>query len=191
MKLYILGHSIRRLAPDRDWTEKRRHEFLIRNDISSPKSVDKNVWDEFVSDEVQTDAGPLPLPTWCDREKMLEVNQYSVSRTDLVELTIGIFIDKVLPEFIDLNEFTSVDTIDGNFLGYDVADEGLTSALSNCGYSPEEMIEARLKFSNAINSNGLLTSLDVAKEFLKYSTERIPDHAPFFIFPLYVDKNIE
>jgi hypothetical protein len=190
MNLYIYGHSIRIITPDSDWTEIRRDEFLIRNDVVSPKSVDTNVWAEFVHDEVQTDVGLLPLPVWSSRDKMLGISKYAVGRTDLVELTIGVLIEDVLPEFIDLNGFSIVDSIDGNFLGYDVADEGLTSALSNCGYSSKDILEARLHFSNAINNNGLIASLDAAKEFVKYSTSRIPDHAPFFIFLLYSDKDI-
>ncbi len=72
-------------------------------------------------------------------------------------------------------------------LGYDVADSGFTSGLSNCGYRPDidDVESLRRDWGPKLNERGLFDALEHADEFRRVSDARIPEHAPFFVFALY------
>ncbi|MEZ0325208.1 MAG: hypothetical protein ACAH95_04830 [Fimbriimonas sp.] len=72
------------------------------------------------------------------------------------------------------------------FLGYDVADYFLLSGLMNCGYTEEEMAVLCERFGDRLNQNHLFTSIQAAEEFMLLSDERVPEHAPFYVFGLYL-----
>jgi hypothetical protein len=69
-------------------------------------------------------------------------------------------------------------------LGFDVADSGFWSGLSNCGYSEVERAELRPKWQGRINDFGLLKSEQDALEFRDLSDARVPEHAPFWVYKL-------
>lgn len=192
MKKYVYGYSIRRLDIDPDWTKKRRSEFLLCPELEIPKSVDSNVWQEISSQMVETNFGKMPLPQWDDREKMLMACGYRPSMTGLVELTIVVFVDnnELPPEYIISNNIELIENPAGHFIGYDVADDGLTSSLSNCGYSAAEIVFAKSNYAEKINKHGLFDDLLVAKSFLEYSSQRMPEHSPFYVYGLFLDKEI-
>jgi len=66
-------------------------------------------------------------------------------------------------------------------VGFDVADTGFVSGLSNCGWKEEETFLKR-KWIRFINADGLLTNFDAALDFRAEMDERIPEHAPFFVY---------
>ena len=70
-------------------------------------------------------------------------------------------------------------------LGYDVADRGQISALSDCSYASEELIQARVHWGNSVNDCGLLNDLDASLEFKKYSDARVVEHAPFYLYEIF------
>jgi hypothetical protein len=192
MNIYIFGHSIRSLSSDEDWTKSRRSVFLLNEKVPIPKSVDANVWEEVFAKTVEHSNGKVRLPCWNDREEMLKASQYSPTSKEEVELTIALFASDgaYLPEKITINNKLPADQIAGFFLGYDIADDGLISALSNCGYSNDEIILARKAYAPFLNKHGLIKDIKTAEKFRSYSETRVPDHAPFFVFGLYVDKEI-
>jgi hypothetical protein len=67
-------------------------------------------------------------------------------------------------------------------LGYDVADRGRISALSDCSYDGGDLREARLRWGNYVNDWGLLNDLKPATSFREVSNERIREHAPFYTY---------
>jgi hypothetical protein len=69
-------------------------------------------------------------------------------------------------------------------LGFDVADSGFWSGLSNCGYSEAERAELRPKWRDRINDFGLLKLEQDALEFRELSDVRVSEHAPFWVFRL-------
>ncbi len=71
-------------------------------------------------------------------------------------------------------------------LGYDVADDGLISGLSNCGYGEEEAAEMRLAWSGRLNVHHLFDNPSLAFEFRALTGRRVPEHAPFSVYGLYV-----
>ena len=68
-------------------------------------------------------------------------------------------------------------------LGYDVADVGFWSGLSNCGYT-EEAATLRPEWRNRINQYGLLQNHKDAFEFMEISNRRVPEHSPFWVYGL-------
>lgn len=76
------------------------------------------------------------------------------------------------------------------FIGYDIADIGITSGLSNCGYSENEPKHCKEKYLPFLNNHGLFDDFEIALDFLDYTNNRVKDHAPFYIYGLYSDKVI-
>jgi len=71
------------------------------------------------------------------------------------------------------------------FLGHDVADANMLSALSNCGLAPREQAEARCRWALRLNQHHLFECLDDALAFRHYANVHVPEHAPVFVFGLY------
>jgi hypothetical protein len=74
---------------------------------------------------------------------------------------------------------------DSVMLGYDVADAGFWSGLSNCGYTQSELERLRPEWSMRINDFGLLRSESDALAFKNISDQRVPEHAPFWVYRLH------
>jgi hypothetical protein len=71
-------------------------------------------------------------------------------------------------------------------LGYDVADSSLISGLSNCGYTPQEAGVLRPAWSRRLNKHHLFEEMQPASEFSQLTNRRVPEHAPFYVYGLYV-----
>ncbi len=76
---------------------------------------------------------------------------------------------------------------DWKLLGYDVADHGLTSGLSNCGYDTTEKPDWQRRWVRRLNDHGLLTTIDDAEAFAEACDARVSEHAPFFVYGLFAD----
>ena len=77
------------------------------------------------------------------------------------------------------------------FLGYDIADGGLLSCLSNCGYSSDSAPLLRDEWSPLLNERHLFVDLQKAVEFKTLTDARVEEHAPFFVFGLYVVESYQ
>jgi hypothetical protein len=71
-------------------------------------------------------------------------------------------------------------------LGFDVSDGGLLSGLSNCGYTPDEIHMLRPQWQPRLNARHLFDAVEDAFEFRQLTDARVPEHAPFFVFGLYL-----
>lgn len=69
-------------------------------------------------------------------------------------------------------------------LGYDVADEWLVSGLVNCGYAREEKQRLSKVWIVSLTRHGLFRDANAAIDFVKVANERVPEHAPFFVYEL-------
>ena len=80
------------------------------------------------------------------------------------------------------------------FLGYDVVEGefgGVISGLTNCGYTKDEKkIIKNNGWENDLNSYHLLNSIEVANEFRKFTNKRVSEHAPFYVFGIYLIERI-
>jgi hypothetical protein len=77
-------------------------------------------------------------------------------------------------------------TISDNWrlLGFDVADAGLTSGLSNCGHKQSEIAGLRASWVADLNEHHLFTDMARALAFRDVTDRRVPEHAPFFVYAL-------
>ncbi len=65
-----------------------------------------------------------------------------------------------------------------------MADSGLISGLSNCGYD-EEVTELRQRYGPHLNPHHLFAEREPALQFRRVTSERVLEHAPFFVYGLY------
>ena len=72
-----------------------------------------------------------------------------------------------------------------SFLGYDVADAGLLSGLSNCGYEEDERAALRARFGQRLNEHHLFAAREDAEAFRGLTDRRVPEHAPFSVYGLW------
>jgi len=74
---------------------------------------------------------------------------------------------------------------DAELLGYDVADDVMTSGLTNCGYSKEESGEIGQRWASQLNRHHLFDDVNLALQFKDITDARVHEHAPFFVFGLF------
>lgn len=137
------------------WTPERREQFLVRLDVARPLSIDVRVW---------------PKASETDGTRVA----FSILRRGMSRESQAMWLPRAF-------------TIEGETerLGYDVADEVMTSGLSNCGYSNEERDVVRLCWASRLNRFHLFDDGDEALQFKDFSDARVPEHAPFFVFGIY------
>jgi hypothetical protein len=71
-------------------------------------------------------------------------------------------------------------------LGFDVSDGSGLSGLSNCGYAKDEVPALRERWGPHLNTYHLFSDVDQAIEFKRLSDNRVREHAPFFVYGLYL-----
>lgn len=192
MNSYQVGFSLRIVGADPDWTSERRQAFLLNPETKFPKSVDPNVWEQAVPAATIAGEVVMPLQFWEDEESMLKASAYEKGSTSLVELVTVLYTKTEIPVYMEaMGLRSSAGCVEDKLLiGYDVADSGMISGLSNCAYGKSDR-EAAKKFSYVINSHGLFDSIDEAIKFKKFSDNRVPEHKPFFVYGMFLDKEIQ
>jgi len=137
------------------WTAERRERYLLRLDVPQPLSVDVRVWAAAAQSEGDTIV-------------------VSVLLRGVAKDGQGIW----LPRALHVDDEVEL-------LGYDVADDVMTSGLSNCGYSDEEKERLRPVWAPQLNRFHLFDRANLALQFKGITEARVPEHAPFFVFGLY------
>lgn len=208
----LLGFDIRfdpRAFVQTIWDKKRRQIHLLKSDIQYPLSIDTMVWPSFFryssnrsepfyfqSEEILT---VIPksfrhsaLELWPslddmiaffkDKKEKIATGGVLIAATLLREkhLRTDDFWNAVLEPKLNREPFPK----DWDFLGYDIADNGFISGLSNCGYNPSEKNILKEIWSDRLNEYGLLKNVSDAIEFRNLSNKRIPEHSPFYIYGL-------
>lgn len=176
-----------------------REVMLLRPEIELPFSVDTNIWPScfLYYPHFGTAARNPPLietPQESGSDFWLSLTQMRRVLAENGRTAILIAVDLLAPESLTFSDFASAnicsatepaDVSDGSIcLGFDVADSGFWSGLSNCGFSEAERTELRPKWQDKINDFGLLKSEQDALEFRELSDARGPEHAPFWVFRL-------
>jgi hypothetical protein len=198
----------------RRWDRNARAQYLLRPDIEWPLSVDRSVWPSVffsnhfrdfrdepatigVDPEVEGTSG---LTSWQHLERMrahydahgasapggvfvaieLLSEKAAEGRSILYEMPggiqCGIWLDPTVPDRIPEGS---------TLLGYDVADAGRISGLSNCGYTEAERSAMGPVWAGRLNSFGLLSTLEDAVAFRQQCNQRVPEHAPFWVYTLW------
>ena len=211
---HFLGFDLR-LDPvnlARGWSAERRRQYLLRDDIEVPISIDPMVWpSKFWQRHVPPGMGiPRHLGTvkvpddtpgftilglWTDLAELTRFTQdagLTIGAGTLIAILAwpGDEHDPAgpaRPSSLDLSLETSgamPDLADWTRLGFDVADHSFVSGLNNCGYDPEERAGLATAWWEDLNQHGLLTGLDAARRFADMTDARVPEHAPFLVFEM-------
>jgi hypothetical protein len=173
------------------WNEERRSKFLLRDDIRRPLSVDQNVWSSAFPDANDSEQWRGVLGHWSDLTAM---SGHACARGIVGCLVSTVIIWDLLTSAERHGWATG--RLDGTtptklgpewrIIGYDIADRWLVSGLSNCGYIGSERAEWRSRWSDRVNEAHLFDDPDEASRFAKATDERVPEHAPFFVYGLLV-----
>lgn len=193
------------------WNDDRRDGFLLRPEIDMPASVDPLVWPslftypgDFISRHPDSLARIQVTPEhilqralglWPEFEGMANVLATAEEEHDLIESGIAIAItlvdlvsherDTAWSALIDLGAEADPPSDGWTLMGYDVADGGFISGLSNCAYDRIERDAFKHIWASRLNGFGLLRSTSEAAEFRELSDRRVPEHQPFYVYGLY------
>jgi hypothetical protein len=170
--------------PDPDWNEVRREQFLLRTDVTRPASIDRMVWGLPEGKPATTIGAPLPWVT---------IDEVRTKADALGLGAIAVVIGVVVADTAEEDEVTKLTGIEAElavhatweFLGFDVAD-GSISGLSNCGYQNDEASALRPAWTPRLNDHGLFQDVVDAAAFRDLTNARVPEHAPFFVYGLWV-----
>ncbi|MDP6706025.1 MAG: hypothetical protein QF893_06765 [Alphaproteobacteria bacterium] len=210
LRQYVLGYDLRfafEAFVTRDWTAARRARYLLRPEIAEPASVDTAVWpSRFVFPGSYVSRQPDGLARaaveiryllqnavdlWPEPEEMRAAFQASGLGGGAIALAVTLVGDRALVADDTWAALIDPDTAPGppspgwTCMGYDIADSGLTSGLSNCGYEPAETTALRADWSERLNRHGLFDSPADADAFRALADRRVPEHQPFYVFGLY------
>ena len=133
------------------------------------------------------------LGLWTNKSQMLQWLKQRPDVRKLVRVPIGIrvFLDgtTISDPFWQTISDGGTDAAEPaqgwTSLGYDVADSGQISALSDCGYQEDEMKRARASWGSDVNEWGLLSSFQSAVALKDFSNSRVPEHAPFYVYEIF------
>jgi hypothetical protein len=200
----LLGFDAREMWLDvaEDWPEERKRHFLLRQDIVKPLSTDIYVWRSVFDVEQTLHRPPWTGPIqelWEDLATLQAYLDTAWSARTLPSWIIAVTLQEEVCEREDLQEWydrvsnfiPSLRDPAWVFLGYDVSDKWLTSGLSNCSTTETEMEILRNTYASALNEHHLFDALKPAVDFMHGSDERVREHAPFFVFGLWLIKKEE
>lgn len=193
----LLGFDAREmgLKPEEAWSQERKAIYLLRTDVDKPLSTDTLVWPSVLplDEDLSPDSSASFLRLWNSLPKLQE--HLNVIRNSVRQPYWIIGITVVMRGLSQAEKelwyprlsktVPSARNKDWEFLGYDVSDLALLSALSNCGYKPDEIQSLRARWAKHLNKFHLFTDKSQAIEFKGLSDQRVVEHAPFFVFGLY------
>lgn len=209
LREYLLGFDAR-LEPghcSRDWTSAQRAMFLLRTDVPVPLAVDDQVWpsvfseagpssselDEQALESLIAERAISNAGLWNDLATLKEHLQRRVGKAPTPHWVIAVtcFCDSTLDEIVGFRLDTELPqppkvAPDWRLLGYDVADGGPISGLSNCSYSAAEARTLSTEWSRDLNEFHLFKDRERASEFASLTNIRMPDHRPFFVYGLWL-----
>jgi hypothetical protein len=179
---------------------RRLHEWVLRPELKSIMSIDASVWPSvtryqqhlgenawigFVQDLWENLDSLLAFLSDHKPTEAFLVVGFSLVRSECSVADYSLWSEVLLP--------TSPDSLDDSTwfpVGYDVADRFLQSALANCLHcSQPEFVTLQSQFVARINEHHLFDVLGDAEEFRRVVNSFIPDHAPFFIYRIYVRQS--
>ena len=207
----LIGFDIRELwlDPNDLWESARRDAFLLRTDALKPLSTDALVWPSVFGAPVQ--ALPLKIreplrlaslaaPTWIGPNACLWEDLPAMERHLLASWAEPQPHAVIAVSWHSENAFSDAGQFgpylgctnpaarppDWRFLGYDVSDGSLLSGLSNCGYSNDETGSLRARWRGRLNAWHLFNDVTDAFSFRGLANDRVPEHAPFFVFGIHL-----
>jgi hypothetical protein len=172
-----------------------REVFLLRPEIEQLYSIDTHMWPtQFLYyPHIRVDSREPPLIATdqeCECDFSLNLTQMRGLLAEhgraAILVAVELLVPSNLPAFgfpyslIDSTPEPQTIPEGSTCLGFDVADSGFWSGLSNCGYSEEDRARLRPEWQSKINDFGLLKSEQDAIIFKEMTDARVPEHAPFW-----------
>lgn len=200
-----MGYDARDYSNDfgEHWPEERRRDFLYRTDVRRVLSVDTAVWPSIFTDlrePLPEHLGSLaPGELWAGERALRRAVQRKAQRGPVPAFrTIRVTLawdgaETRHPASGALANVVEAPSQGGDwqFVGFDVADAYLLSALTNCGFLPgKDNAEAmRREWAPHLNPYHLFSELSAASAFRRFSDVRLAgDHAPTFVYGIHVLK---
>jgi hypothetical protein len=193
----LLGYDAREawISFESSWSAERRLRFLLRQEIEKPLSVDSDVWPsvfELVTGLKRPDWTGYVQDLWDNLDALTSTlqSQRPVELTNTrfiaVELVASMCSAEALAEWRDRVRDVvppRLDQLPRRLAGYDVADFFLLSGLTNC----ETPMRPNLsRWAPLLNQYHLFSDPAPALEFKAEVDQRMPKHAPFFVFALWL-----
>jgi hypothetical protein len=201
----LLGFDTREMwiSFDDSWSEGRKKQYLLRQDIEKPLSVDRLVWQSVFNSAFEEETiavnfyiGLGRLWSKLDHMRQFLDDSWGANWKPCWFIAVTALIESSEQKEImnlhgpgDLNPAVINPTWD--LLGYDIADDGDISGLSNCGYGSDEAKSLRTRWGSRLNTYHLFDDLNQALEFKIVSDARVPEHAPFAVYGIYLVENHE
>jgi|SRR5215213_2515604 len=196
----IVGFDAREmwLDPTASWSEKRRTGFLFRPDVPKPLSTDTAVWPSVFDMNDNT----RPPDCFGHQDLCEELATVQSHLRDRSSVRAGHSYLVAITVFLESTKHTEAQEWDAlltatvpavrenswSFLGFDVSDQWLLSGLSNCGFLPEveDVSDLKRTWGPQLNQRHLFDSLAPATAFKNLSNERVKEHAPFYVFGVWL-----
>jgi hypothetical protein len=173
--------------PDAAWDRKRREQFLIRPEVTRPLSVDPWVWPKARPEAGEPVGDPLP---WVSVDDVRERWASQEGSDGWVAVAIGaVATDSRARELLAMERGIKTEVVVGTrwrFLGYDIADAGDISGLSNCGFEGRELERLRPTWAPRLNGHGLFSEISDAVSFRSATDQRVREHAPFQVYGIWM-----
>jgi hypothetical protein len=185
----VIGFDAREtfVEPSKAWTPRRRREFLLREDVAKPLSVDALAWPSVFHELPVPECGGVVADLWDDLDEMraaLAERKPPAHRIVAVSWLTDDPDAKGGPHRSARDAMPCDLGPEWELLGYDVADGGCISGLSSCGYSPFERAELAPAWGPKLNLNHLLADAEDAFRYRAVADRRVSEHAPFFVYAL-------
>lgn len=195
------------------WDLQRRQTYLFRIDAPRPLSVDtmvwpsifeaglvprppfvgfyQNYWKSLGALRSQLDsAHTLRLPALTIIALDLQLSLCTTSEQAEWHRLLSGFDPTLGPDSRGAPETAEPAAPEGSwrFLGFDIADRWGVSALSNCGLDPsfDDVDGLRKRWSPQLDDHHLFHDRVEALEYKHMSDRRVPEHAPFFVYGLWL-----
>lgn len=177
------------------WSAERRQSHLLRQEIVKPLSVDSGAWPsvfELVADLARPDWTGYVQDLWEDLEALkealhqagsLKARPLSWIAVELVCATTSKTMLAIWQDRVRAAAPSRITDVTAHLAGYDVADYFLLSSLTNCGAS---QWADPFEWCPMLNQYHLFNDADAAAKFKMEADRHVPDHAPFFVFALWL-----
>jgi len=208
MEEILLGFHLRvppgQVKHTGQWGARRRDIFLLNKHIRYPLSVDESVWPRCDCESIYS----LLFQHYHDSQTVVNgLNVFSPKAESVLKqassysecFMTGItviddernFAEKLISMHRIADNPYSVNSLQVTgwaCLGFDVADEWLTSGLMNCSSERQEMRKLSERFAHHLNEFGLFSSEKIAEEFQHECEARFVSHAPFAVFGIWASE---
>lgn len=184
------------------WDLASRARYLVCPDAPLPISVDGHVWKSVFSPEVPR--SPVPEEwgrnshLWRDKTAIMQaVDDAGLRKPQSEEPPAHVVI--AVSAVFDSRRGVAWDPqcwipcepskIEASWrlLGYDIIEEyGTISGLSGCGYDGDSVPQLRKRWGQHLNGFHLFKKRRVALRFCEVTNERVPEHAPFLPYGIWV-----